>query len=104
MEVYGVAIIIIMLAASYAAGMATANWYRTKAEVEKKHALELQYMRLKAGTDYNDPSGPYLAPAYAGRTIRKGFTPAQMSAFEARLKNNRSATVMLNNNPTTTKD
>ena len=101
MEIYGVVVIILLIVASYVAGMATANWYHAKAEFEKKHALELQYMRLKAGTDYNDPSGPYLSPAYAGRTIRKGFTPAQMNEFEARLKNNRSATVMLNNNPTT---
>lgn len=95
-ELYGVAIVIALIVVSYLAGLKTANWYNDKAAAEQKHALEVQYVRLRTGSDFNDPVGPYIAsPACAGRTIRKGFTPAQLKEVEARLKNTGSATVKL---------
>ena len=100
-EIYGVIAIMLVMVLSYFAGMKTANWYRDKAETEKRHALELQYMRLRAGTDFNDPTGPYLASPSGGRTTIRGFTPAQMNAFEARLKDKGSATIQLNQAKTT---
>lgn len=100
-EIYGVIAIIALMVISYFAGMKTANWYRDKADVDKRHALELQYMRLRAGTDFNDPSGPYLASPAGGRTTIRGFTPAQMDQFEARLKDKGSATIQLNQAKTT---
>lgn len=98
MELYGVAIIILLIAVSYTLGMKTANWYNDKAFREQREALERQYLRLRAGTDYYDPVGPYKVRGIPLKS-QKCFSPAQLEEFETRLKNNGSATVMFN--PTT---
>ena len=108
MELYGVAIIIILIAISYVLGLMTANHYHDKAARDINYALEKQYLRFKAGVDFYDPAGPYLyrSPVGARTNAEKSrqlFTPAQLTQFEAGLRDNGSATMMLNrhsSNPT----
>lgn len=98
MELYGVAAIILLVAVSYYAGMRTANWYNDRAAQEQKDALERQYARIRTGSDYYDPVGPYI------RSRKTGFTPSQLEEVEERLKSNGSAVYMLNRNPAITDD
>jgi hypothetical protein len=115
-EIYGVVAIILLIVVSYVGGLFTANWYNDKARRDEKHALEVQYIRLQAKTDYNDPVGPYVASDYcrAGGppTIRNmqrsssgasnGIPLSQMHSFEERIKNTGKATMWLKpGNPTT---
>ena len=112
MQLYGVFLIVLGLGLAYLLGLITANWYHRKAEEDKRYALERQFLRIRAGTDYYDPAGPYLArPLTSGQAIRgtripqsKAFTPAQLDEFEARLKDNGQAVLQLGKNPTTTKN
>jgi len=100
MEPYGVALIVAGIAVAYFLGLKTAEYFADKAETEKKDALERQYLRIKANTDFYDPVGPYQFPK-ANYRKQKGFSPAQLTEFEARLKNNGSAVVQLNSQPHT---
>lgn len=108
-DIFGAATVLLLIVASFFGGMATANWYNEKARREERHSLEVQYARLKANVDYNSPSGPYVSPLYSGDSLRhsgngvpkRGFSLSQMNAFEERLKNTGSATVLLKPNPTT---
>jgi len=104
MELYGVAAIILLSGFSYYLGLRTANWYHNKSEQERTYALERQYLRLRAGADYNDPVGPYVSRCNPIHS-QPGFSRAQLEEFEARRRNNGSAVMMLNRQPhTTTKE
>ena len=119
-DIFGAATVLLLIVASFFGGMATANWYNEKARREEKHALEIQYTRLRANVDFFDPAGPYiyngngraggppfvrnpsLSTSCARREVpTSAFNSSQMKAFEERLKNTGSATVLLKQNPTT---
>lgn len=57
-------IIILLLIASFAAGMTIANRYNRQSAKSIKDALERQYVRLRAGADADDPVKPYMPSGY----------------------------------------
>lgn len=52
-------IVILLLVASFSAGVWLADWFNTRARAEQKEALEKQYLRLRSGSDADDPVKPY---------------------------------------------
>ena len=52
-------IIVFLIVTSFIAGMKLDDSYHKKAELEKKEALEKQFMRLRAQADADDPCRPY---------------------------------------------
>ena len=52
---------VIMIALAFIAGLKLSDHYHAVASVEKKYALEKQYLRLSTGRDADDPVQPYVA-------------------------------------------
>ena len=75
----------------FAAGMLVANRYNEKAALERKDALERQYLRLTAKADADDPCRPYKY------TAPRGFNPSLLRRFEEKMKSNGSATIQFKN-------
>ena len=113
MEIYGVIVIVLWTVISFFGGIATANWFNEKAKRDERYALERQYLRLRAGSDWNDPAGPYLykgngraggPPSVRNMKVEPSVSGSSFSqmqdAFEEKLNNTGSATVLLKNNPT----
>jgi len=104
--IYGTVCIVLLMVVSFFGGILTANWYNEKARREEQYLLEKQYLRLKAGADFYDPAGPYVSRCRAVRPTEpcdegrqtNGFSFSQMqNAFEEKLNNTGSATVLLKN-------
>jgi len=102
--IYGTVCIVLLMVVSFFGGILTANWYNEKARKEEQYLLEKQYLRLKAGTDFYDPAGPYVSRCRAVRPTEpvsrktNGYSFSQMqSAFEEKLNDTGSATVLLKN-------
>jgi hypothetical protein len=51
-----------LIVLSFIAGLRLDNYYRTRADAEKKDALERQFLRLRAHADADDPARPYGVP------------------------------------------
>lgn len=68
----------------FLAGLIVANHYNDKAEMQKKDALERQFLRLKAHADADDPCRPY-----------KSSVTVFPEGFEEQLRTNGKATAML---------
>ena len=51
--------IILLMIASFSAGIWLADRFHKRAQAEQKAALEKQYLRLKSGSDADDPCRPY---------------------------------------------
>ena len=81
-------IALFLIVGSFIAGLKLSDWYHGQAEQERQYALEKQFLRLRAGVDFNDPSGPYVSR-------QKNPLPPE---FEERLRKNRRATISLNPN------
>ena len=76
-----------MLALGFYAGIRTADRYHEEAKREKEYALNVQYVRLKTGSDADDPCKPYVP-----RRERFEVSPE----FEKSFRENGRATEMLN--------
>lgn len=115
-DIFGAVAILLLVVLAFFGGMVTANWYNEKAKREERYSLETQYARLRANVDYHSPIGPYVSPPNGGQSLRCSrlfrdtsldnstaqrnefaFNPSQVRAFEERLKNTGSATVLLKN-------
>ena len=85
----------------FIAGMRLANFYNRKAEIEKKEALEKQFLRLKVRADADDPCKPYIAPQYA-QYIPVNYNTGDFDGdlvneeFMNRLKKTGRATIKIN--------
>lgn len=79
---------LVLIIGSFIAGLKLSDWYHRQAEQERQYALEKQFLRLRAGVDFDDPSGPYISR-------HKNPLPPE---FEERLRKNGRATVSLNPN------
>lgn len=86
-SILGVVLIILSMAASFAAGFKLSDYSRNKMDSEIKYALEKQYVRLQAGSDADDPCQPYV------NKQRIQLPPE----FDNRLKTNGQATMMVGN-------
>ena len=54
-------VILTLIVLSFVAGLKLDRYYFNRAEMEKKDALERQFLRLRARADADDPCGPYIA-------------------------------------------
>ena len=80
--------VLLLIICSFVAGLKLSGWYHRQAAEERQYALEKQFVRLKAGSDADDPVGPYVPR-------RRVQLPPE---FEEQLKSNGRATVSLNPN------
>ena len=89
-DVVAIVVSVVLILGSFRLGMYVADCYNERSARKVKDALERQYLRLRAGSDADDPCGPYqyYQPS--------GFTPDLLDRFERRLKKNKFATVQLN--------
>lgn len=55
-------LILSLIVLSFIAGLKLGEYYRNKAEAEKKEALEKQFLRLRVRADADDPVKPYGTP------------------------------------------
>lgn len=81
-------IVLVLIIASFIAGLKLAGYYYRKAESDREYALQRQYSRLLVGADANDPVAPY--------TPRRGRyqTPPE---FDQKLRQNGRATTIIKN-------
>lgn len=54
-------IILTLIVVSFVTGLKLDRYYFTKAESDKRDALERQFLRLQARSDADDPCRPYIA-------------------------------------------
>jgi len=66
MQIVDNLIIMLLHVLCFVAGMKIANHYNNKAALEKKDALERQFVRLQTRSDADDPCRPYLRPLNTG--------------------------------------
>lgn len=78
---------LVLVVASFLFGLNLSDKYHTKAEQDKKYALEKQYARLMAGCDADDPVQPYVA-----HPDNRFSVPSE---FIDRLETNKSATLQI---------
>lgn len=62
MDIISMLIFLVVNVLCFTGGVMLANKYHENNKVDIKDALEKQYMRLRAGADWNDPAGGYMAP------------------------------------------
>ena len=79
-------ITLLLIVASFIAGLKLSGYYHKSALAEKEYALQKQYARLRAGADADDPVGPYIPRQ------RAVLSPE----FEERLRKNGRATASIN--------
>ena len=60
MTVLEAALIMLMVVGAFVAGLRLDAYYQNKAANETKTALEKQFLRLKSGSDADDPCKPYV--------------------------------------------
>ena len=80
-------VVLVMIICAFIAGLKLSDKYYRQFEEDKRHSLEKQYLRLIARADADDPAAPYVAK-------RRVQLPPE---FEARLRQNKRATMTLNN-------
>lgn len=78
---------LVMIVCSFIAGLKLSDRYYRQFEEDLRYALEKQYLRLIVKADADDPAAPYVPK-------RRVQLPPE---FETRLKQNKRATVSLNN-------
>ena len=71
MQIVDNLIIVLLIISSFIAGLKLSGYYRDRADLRVKEALEKQYLRLRARMDADDPCKPYGTPKpvlYTGDT------------------------------------
>jgi len=63
-------LIVSLIIGAFIAGVRLDNYYQTKAAKALKDALQQQYVRLRAGSDADDPLKPYLGPTAGAKITR----------------------------------
>lgn len=64
MTVLEAVLIMLMVIGAFVAGLRLDAYYQNKAANETKTALEKQFLRLKSGSDADDPCRPYGTPVF----------------------------------------
>lgn len=62
MQILNNLIILTLIILSFIAGLRLDNYYHQKADLDRKEALEKQFVRLRAKADADDPVKPYGTP------------------------------------------
>lgn len=62
MQILDNLIILTLIVLSFVAGLRVDNHYHQKADLDRKEALEKQFVRLRAKADADDPVRPYGTP------------------------------------------
>lgn len=83
MSIISMTVVAILIILSFIAGIRLDNYYQTKAAADKKDALERQFVRLRAGADFDDPCKPYVSRYIPPAPVNVPYNPAPPHRYVA---------------------